>query len=100
MTGPSRELLGVRAFATKVDDYVISGDPNCGILDWIQLEVTSSVLDRPSRPVFASERRATMIYYCAAIEEPPVARSVALPSDSICSFDFPRYGFRENGILL
>ena len=94
MTRSSRGLLGVRAFATKVDDCVIRGDPDCGILEgWIQLEVISARWNQravQSRPVFASDRRATMIYYCAVIEEPPVARSVGLPSDSTCSFHFLR----------
>ena len=37
MTRPSRELLGVRAFATKVDGRVILGDSNGGVLEgWIQ----------------------------------------------------------------
>ena len=62
MTRSSRELLGVRAFATKVNDCVISRDSNGGVLEgqihigrhhWCEMERAV-----PSRPVSASDRRS------------------------------------------
>ncbi len=53
MTRPSRESLGLRAFATKVNDCVISGDFNGGVLEgWIQLGREMDSI--PERAVFGN----------------------------------------------